>query len=198
MPVPGPPKTMPKLTVRVACVGPGPQETLPNVLVCNSRVLFACRGVPFWNVCVVVFRFAGEHHRGPNKEVLMARSQTASKVTCQGGLAPWQVQLSLRLLRTDLSAGHPVKQVAAHCGLSRSHFEKAFKASLGTPPHRWLVRRRVERAREMLEHTSETIGSIALSCGFADQSHLTRVFHVIVGSSPAAWRRQFKAGVPLL
>lgn len=128
----------------------------------------------------------------------MARNQADSRIICQGGLAPWQVQLSLRLLLNDLSAGHPIKQVADHCGLSRSHFEKAFKVSLGTPPHRWLVRQRVEQAREMLDKTNDNIRLIALSCGFTDQSHLTRVFRAIVGSSPAAWRRQRKAGVALL
>jgi AraC family transcriptional regulator len=112
------------------------------------------------------------------------------RVVCHGGLAPWQVQLARQLLLGDLSAEHPVKQVAAHCGLSRSHFEKAFKVSVGTPPHRWLVRQRVQRATEMLEHTNDGIGSIAASCGFTDQSHFTRVFGAVVGSSPAAWRRQ--------
>ncbi|HWM29557.1 MAG TPA: AraC family transcriptional regulator [Woeseiaceae bacterium] len=128
----------------------------------------------------------------------MSGNQAISRVICHGGLAPWQVQLAQRLLLTDLSADHPVTQVAAHCGLSRSHFEKAFKVSLGTPPHRWLVRQRVQHAREMLEQTNDSIGLIASSCGFTDQSHLTRVFHAIVGSSPAAWRRERKAGVVLL
>ena len=125
----------------------------------------------------------------------MPGSQAAWKITCHGGLAPWQVKLALRLLLNDPSSGQSVKQVATHCGLSRSHFEKAFKASLGTPPHRWRVRQRVQRAQEMLEHTNDSIGSIASNCGFADQSHLTRVFSAFYGSSPAAWRGRHKAGV---
>jgi transcriptional regulator GlxA family with amidase domain len=125
----------------------------------------------------------------------MPGSQALWRVTCHGGLAPWQVKLAQQLLLNDLSSGQWVKQVATHCGLSRSHFEKAFKASLGTPPHRWRVRQRVQRAQEMLVQTNDSIGLIALSCGFADQSHLTRAFSAFVGSSPAAWRRQHKAGV---
>jgi AraC family transcriptional regulator len=125
----------------------------------------------------------------------MPGSQAVWKITCHGGLAPWQVKLAQRLLLNDLSAGQSVKQVATHCGLSRSHFEKAFKASLGTPPHRWRVQQRVQHAQVMLEQTNDSIGLIALSCGFADQSHLTRVFSALVGSSPAAWRRQHKAGI---
>jgi AraC family transcriptional regulator len=118
----------------------------------------------------------------------------AVRKATSGGLAPWQVELCRRVLN-DLSEDHSVERIAALCGLSRSHFEKAFKTSLGAPPHRWLVRQRVQRAAEMLEQTHERIGLIALNCGFADQSHLTRVFRMMVGLSPAAWRRQRKAGV---
>lgn len=112
-----------------------------------------------------------------------------------GGLASWQVALAQRLLLNDLRADQSVQQIAAHCGLSRSYFEKAFKASLGTPPHQWLVRQRVQRAAKMLEQTGDSIGAIAVSCGFTDQSHFTRVFRTVVGFSPAAWRRQRRAGL---
>ncbi|HTU09412.1 MAG TPA: AraC family transcriptional regulator [Allosphingosinicella sp.] len=112
-----------------------------------------------------------------------------------GGLAPWQVELTLKLLRRDLCADCAVAELARRCGLSRSHFTRAFRISTGTPPHRWLVRQRVRCAGEMLERTDESISTIALSCGFADQSHLTRIFHAAVGASPAAWRRQRKAGM---
>jgi AraC-like DNA-binding protein len=112
-----------------------------------------------------------------------------------GGLASWQVALAQRLLLNDLRADQSLRQIAAHCGLSRSYFEKAFKASLGAPPHQWLVRQRIQRATKMLEQTNDSIGSIALSCGFTDQSHFTRVFRTAVGLSPAAWRRQRKAGL---
>jgi AraC family transcriptional regulator len=124
----------------------------------------------------------------------MARGQAVRNVT-GGGLAHWQVELALRLLRRDLCADVPVVELASLCGLSRSYFTRAFRISVGTPPHRWLVRQRVRRAGEMLERTDESISLIALTCGFADQSHLTRMFHAAIGSSPAAWRRQRKAGI---
>ena len=128
----------------------------------------------------------------------MTGSRTMSKTTCRGGLARWQIEVALRLLLNDPGSGHSLKQIAAHCGLSRSYFEKAFKVSLGAPPHRWLVRQRGQRAGEKLEQTNDSVSSIALSCGFTDQSHLTRVFGAVVGSSPAAWRRQRKASVAAL
>lgn len=111
------------------------------------------------------------------------------------GLAPWQIELALRLLLSHISRDFSVAELARSCGLSRAYFARAFKVSLGLPPHRWLMRFRVERAQDRLERTSESIAEIALTCGFADQSHLTRVFHALIGTSPAAWRRRRKAAI---
>jgi AraC family transcriptional regulator len=124
----------------------------------------------------------------------MARDQISGKAPARG-LAPWQVKLTLRRLLQDLCATRPVEELASLCGLSRSYFTRAFRISMGAPPHRWLVRQRLRRAGELLERTDEEISAIALSCGFADQSHLTRMFHAATGLSPAAWRRQRKAGI---
>ncbi|MGZ8282401.1 MAG: helix-turn-helix domain-containing protein [Allosphingosinicella sp.] len=124
----------------------------------------------------------------------MARSQPVRK-SAGAGLAPWQVELASRLLLSDPCADFPIAELARRCGLSRSHFTRAFTASLGLPPHRWLTRQRIRRTQDLLERTDESISAIALSCGFSDQSHLTRMFHATVGSSPAAWRRQRKAGI---
>jgi transcriptional regulator GlxA family with amidase domain len=55
------------------------------------------------------------------------------------------------------------------------------------------MQQRLQRAGEMLQQTNDSISSIASRCGFADQSHLTRMFRAAMGSSPAAWRRQRKA-----
>ena len=124
----------------------------------------------------------------------MARDGAMEKVS-PGGLAPWQVELTFKSLLRDLCADCHVGELAHRCGLSRSYFTRAFRISVGTPPHRWLVRQRVRRASEMMEGTQESISTIAVSCGFADQSHLTRIFHATVGISPAAWRRQRRACV---
>jgi AraC-like DNA-binding protein len=113
--------------------------------------------------------------------------------TLGGRLAPWQVRRAKELLLDDLRADRSLAEVAETCGLSVGYFARAFRATTGLPPHRWLVRRRVERAQQLLESSRDSLSEIALSCGFSDQSHLTRAFRATVGASPGAWRRQRRA-----
>ncbi|CAB3682924.1 HTH-type transcriptional activator RhaR [Achromobacter piechaudii] len=88
-------------------------------------------------------------------------------------------------LREDLS----IADIADACNLSRSYFIKAFRQTVGTTPHRWLLEQRVQKAQELLRVPGQSITDIALLCGFADQAHLTRVFTSVVGVSPGAWRK---------
>ena len=69
------------------------------------------------------------------------------------------------------------------------YFSRAFRGTMGVAPHNWLLIRRVEVAKEKLLSTQLSLAEVALACGFADQSHLTRVFTGMVGVSPGAWRR---------
>ena len=78
-------------------------------------------------------------------------------------------------------------------GLSPSHFARAFRGSTGMPPHRWLLNRRIEKAKDALHNTQASLAAVATACGFADQSHFTRVFTRFVGISPGAWRRALRA-----
>lgn len=91
----------------------------------------------------------------------------------------------LATLREDTS----IADIAEACGLSRSYFIKAFRQTVGTTPHRWLLEQRVQKAKELLRVSGRPIIDIAQSCGFADQAHMTRVFTSLVGVSPGAWRR---------
>jgi AraC family transcriptional regulator len=100
-------------------------------------------------------------------------------------------RVTSRLL-DDLTSDTSLSELAALCGLSRSHFIRAFKQSTGLPPYRWLLMQRVERAKDLLRGTKMPIAEIALTCGFADQSHLTRVFSKAFRISPGAWRRQWR------
>jgi transcriptional regulator GlxA family with amidase domain len=73
--------------------------------------------------------------------------------------------------------------------LSTSHFTRAFRASTGLAPFQWLAHRRVDTAKVLLRQRRVSLREIALACGFSDQSHFTRVFSRIVGTSPGTWQR---------
>jgi AraC family transcriptional regulator len=107
----------------------------------------------------------------------------------RGGLAPWQERRAKEILSANLDRGVPLKDVAQECRLSLSHFSRAFRSSMGVAPHSWLLTRRIEVAKQKLRDSRLPLAEVALACGFADQSHLTRVFTRMVGVSPGAWRR---------
>jgi AraC-like DNA-binding protein len=107
----------------------------------------------------------------------------------RGGLAPWQAKRACEKLESDLGGKLPLAQIAAEFGLSVSHFSRAFRVSTGLPPHQWLLQQRVKTAKQLLTVRDLPLSEIAISAGFANQSHFTRVFSAAVGVSPGAWRR---------
>jgi AraC family transcriptional regulator len=107
-------------------------------------------------------------------------------------LTPLQERRVTSRLLDDLAGDTSLSELAALCGLSRSHFIRAFKQVAWMPPHRWLSIQRVKHAKVLLRGTKMPIADIAVACGFADQSHLTRVFSKAFHVSPAAWRRQWR------
>ncbi|NLP64822.1 helix-turn-helix domain-containing protein [Paraburkholderia sacchari] len=86
--------------------------------------------------------------------------------------------------------GLSIADVARECGLSRGYFIRAFAKETGQTPYQWVLEKRTEQARGLMDATDMTLSEIAASCGFADQSHLSRVFLRIVGVPPGAWRRR--------
>ena len=109
--------------------------------------------------------------------------------TTQAGLGPLQQRRAIELLEENLAGRVRLSDLAHECGLSISHFGRSFKASFGMSAHRWLVHRRVERTKELMAQTGESLAEIADSTGFADQAAFTRAFRQIVGVSPGRWRR---------
>lgn len=112
----------------------------------------------------------------------------------RGGLAPWQERRAKGIIMAELEQDISLDRLAAECQLSRTHFARAFRQTTGMPPHRWLLARRVDKAKELLRLSPIRLVDVALACGFADQSHFTKVFTRIVGTSPGAWRREHQTG----
>jgi AraC family transcriptional regulator len=129
--------------------------------------------------------------------VHLVQSYTGPAVPPQGsrgGLAAWQAKRARELIERHLNEDIPLSRLAAECGLSVRHFTRAFTQSFGMPAHRYLTRRRIELALELLKIRTLSIPEIALACGFVDQSHLTRVFASHIGSNPGHWRRTRHGG----
>lgn len=79
-------------------------------------------------------------------------------------------------------------ELSALAGLSVRHFSHAFKAAAGMTPHRYILRRRIERAKNLLRTTGETIEAIAERVGFSNQRQFSRTFARLTGSMPSAYR----------
>ena len=100
-----------------------------------------------------------------------------------------QERRTKNLVSGNLAGGISLSDLAHACGLSVRHFTRAFRQSTAMAPHQWLLDHRIERAKDFLAKSRFPLKDIALSCGFADQSHFSRAFRRRVGVSPGLWRR---------
>lgn len=119
----------------------------------------------------------------------LADRSTHPAPLAQGALAAWQARRIEGFVAQHLS--HPIRidAVASLVSLSPNYFSRAFKATFGTTFSHYVIQQRITLAKQMLLTTDASIAEIALDCGLADQSHLTRLFKRAVGSPPNAWRR---------
>ena len=106
-----------------------------------------------------------------------------------GGLATWRLDMAMAYMEERMHLSITTTSVAQACGLTVNHFSRAFARTTGQPPHRWLMRRRVERAQRLLRDSELSLGDIAAACGFAEAGHFSRVFARLVGAPPGTWRR---------
>ena len=88
-----------------------------------------------------------------------------------------------------------LEQMAAVAQLSPYHFARQFKAATGLPPHQYVIARRVERAKQLLQGDAElSLGQVANAAGFSDQSQFTQHFKRLVGVTPGQFRTSTPVG----
>jgi AraC-like DNA-binding protein len=84
-----------------------------------------------------------------------------------------------------------VPALARVAHVSPAHFSRQFRATFGETPHRYLQRRRVERAMELLRDTDRPVTEICLDVGFASLGTFSRTFRAVLGESPSKYRARF-------
>ena len=104
-----------------------------------------------------------------------------------GELARWRLKRAIDYVEAQLDKPVSLADVASSAGLTRMHFAAQFRAATGLRPHEYLLRRRIERAQEMLVGTTMSLVDVALSVGFQTQAHFTSVFKRYAGQPPRAW-----------
>jgi AraC family transcriptional regulator len=104
-------------------------------------------------------------------------------------LSPWRIRRIVAYVEQNLAAELDVPKMACLVGLSTHHFSRLFKNSMGIPPCQYVLRKRVNRATQLMVDSGKPLTDIALACGFANQSHFSRVFKRILRLSPGVWRR---------
>lgn len=119
--------------------------------------------------------------------------RTVARCDVKGGLAPWQQRRVQEIVRKGLSRPIRIAELARACELSSSHFSHAFRCSVGEPPHRWILGRRVEKAKNLLRAKELQFAAIAVDCGFSDQSHFSRTFARFTGLTPRQWQRAVRS-----
>ena len=109
-----------------------------------------------------------------------------------GGLAGWQQKRLVEYIAKRLDKKISLTDLANVAKLSRYHFARAFKQSFGEPPHRYIMRRRIERAKTLLENPAASVTDIAIEVGFADPVSFASAFRRSVGTTPTNYRRGIK------
>jgi AraC-like DNA-binding protein len=114
----------------------------------------------------------------------------------QTGQDPTLLRRLLRAKDRIDAASHeewPIRRLARVSGVSEAHFARSFKEAFGLPPHRYLLTRRIERAKALLRDTDTPVTDIAFETGWGSLGTFGRVFRDVTGESPGELRAREKA-----
>jgi AraC family transcriptional regulator len=120
--------------------------------------------------------------------VLLTQVGQRQGLKLKGGLAPHLRRRLVEYIEQHLDQPLALGELARLVALSEYHFARMFSTSFGLPPHRYVLQRRLLRARDLLLHSALPLGEIALACGFASASHFSNRFRQAFGAAPGLLR----------
>ena len=109
----------------------------------------------------------------------------------------WRLRRVCDYVEVNLDQDLSLRELAAVAGFSVPHFKVLFRHSIGLPVHRYVIERRVERARQLILRGEHPMSHIALDVGFSHQSHMTRCVQRVLGISPAQIAELYRSGSTL-
>jgi AraC-like DNA-binding protein len=131
----------------------------------------------------------GDLHARPRIDLVGCVRSPAKIATARGGLAPRALRRVRDYIDEHVTENIRLETLAQVAGLSRCHFARAFKQSVGIAPHAYLMQRRLARAERLLVESDFPLCQIALDSGFGDQSTFSRYFRRNFGVTPRSFRR---------
>ena len=170
------------------------RATMPErALVIDSREVMAL-AVRLSRVCA---QDGGDAPLTRHSLVLELLAQVAGVCRAAQGTAPAWLRVARECLDDSLGGTTSIAEVARAAGVHPVHLARVFRQYLGMSPAAYLRKRRVEQARALVEHSTRSLGEIAVGCGFSHQSHFCNVFRETYGVTAAEVRRRGVGGCQL-
>jgi AraC family transcriptional regulator len=119
----------------------------------------------------------------------LVRKYAETRAPHRGGLPASKLRIVVRYIHEHLEMDLALHGLADVAGMNVHGFVRSFRQSTGLPPHQYVLRQRIERAKSLLRESPLSIAEVALRTGFANQSNFTTAFRRITSVTPSAWRR---------
>lgn len=187
-----------ELRVPVTLLRPMAEGPLPGTVTSGMPVRHMLEDQPLTHLLLALDAEDRAGHPGGGPFVDALASAIAVRLrTIQGEHEPAQaeaaparqIRRSLDFIESHLASALSIEQLAAVAGVSMSSLQRGFRAVTGEPVHRYVVRRRVEHARELLRRCELPASEVALAAGFSHQSHMARWMQRLLGVAPHQIRR---------
>jgi AraC family transcriptional regulator len=131
-------------------------------------------------------------HLGMSLSIALIRkySKNADITTvAKGGISRVRLQRVLEYIAANSHREISLENLADVADMSRFHFARLFRLSMGVTPHRYLIDYRLQAAKSLLRLDTRSMSEIALETGFSNPGHFARVFRRYIGTSPSEWKR---------